>query len=310
MIQLTEKDVDIFRILSSGATAYMDIETLLERSYRYTIIRGRKGDNETGKHKKRGFQGSNSKETTRKGLKNRISELKAEGFILSRVYPRRDGPGIFALYVLTPLSMAVLIEHGYDSSWIRMNLPGNYSIAHDKMVTETVRAIKREGGRVGYNYAIIDEVRLKEMHGKSKADAIFPDLFARITLDVGSEEIIKRYHIEIDNNTLRPEVIVEKVRKAAIKNIILCTIMSRIESLRRAFIGAIDEERRGRRQDKKTHEDQGLKNLSLDKKVIFALVNDFHRGGFLGTNFITLNNEPVYIIDPDLKKRIVIKTME
>jgi len=320
MVQLNSKDTDIFRVLSSGATSYLDIVLILEKVYKYTIIKekGEIGDRsseagEMEKHRpgRKRFAGTNEKQITSKGLKNRLSELKREGYIVSDIYPRSDGPGVFALYALTPLSMAELINQGYDNNWIRSNLPKLNFIAHDKIVTETVRAIKREAGRTGYDFGIVDENRLREMYIKgNRSKALYPDLFVRITLHAGSEQITKRLNIEIDNNTLRPEAIADKVKKLDHKTIILCTNMQRIESLRRTFTAVLNQEERDRIFRYKHGKSRGKgvekKDLPLEKKVMFALANDFHNNGLLRTNFISVDNDPVCIIEPEFKKKIAI----
>ncbi len=320
MVQLNNKDIDIFRVLSSGATSYLDIVLILEKVYKYSIIKEKEKignrSSETGEMEKRKpgrkrFAGTNEKQITSKGLKNRLNELKREGYIVSDIYPRSDGPGVFALYALTPLSMAVLINQGYDNNWIRSNLPKLNFVAHDKIVTETVRAIKREAGRTGYDFGIVDENRLREMYIKgNRSKALYPDLFVRITLHAGSEQITKRLNIEIDNNTLRPEAIADKVKKLDHKTIILSTNMQRIESLRRTFTAVLNQEERDRIFRYKHGKSRGKgvekKDLPLEKKVMFALANDIHNNGLLRTNFISVDNDPVCIIEPEFKKKITI----
>jgi len=164
MLQIGSKDIDIFRILSSGATSYSEIEDMLERVYKYRVIKVTVNKNkqksegseyrENQSQKKRRAE-TTDREITRKRLRNRLSEMKREGYLASRLYPNREGSGITALYALTPLSTAILISKGYDNNWIRASLPSVHFVEHDRMVTKTVHAIKRESGRAGYDFGIV-----------------------------------------------------------------------------------------------------------------------------------------------------------
>src|SRR4030043_2597 len=163
MVIITERDVNIFKVLSSGASDLTDIKRMLRDVYKT--------------------------EVTPNALQKRLSLLKKDGYIQSRVYARRnDGIKIkkegyekqedeklnrsnvpFALYALTFLSIAVLVERGYDHNWIRACLPGPPFIKHDEMVREVVRAIKKEAARVGYSFGLVDELNLKRMARKYKS---------------------------------------------------------------------------------------------------------------------------------------------
>ena len=263
-------------------------------------------------------------------LQKRLSLLKKDDYVRSRVYAKKnegirvgkEGYGKeeservmrsnvpFALYALTVLSIAVLVERGYDHNWIRACLPGPPFIKHDEMVREVVRAIKKEAARVGYSFGLVDELNLKRMASKYKSRENLPDLLVRLTLDIGSEQIVKRYNLEIDNNTISPSYMVDKVLKSKRRTIIICNdSKSRMESFLRAFKSAVRDE--GKKNLIKRKQRKGSvradEDIPLAHKVVFTYIKEFCSRGFLQTNFISIDGEPVYIVPPEINKKIIIR---
>lgn len=304
MVIINDRDVNIFKVLSSGASDLTDIKRMLRDVYKT--------------------------EVTPNALQKRLSLLKKDGYIQSRVYAKKN-EGIrikkegyenedsgnlirnnvpFALYALTFLSIAVLVERGYDHNWIRACLPGPPFIKHDEMVREVVRAIKKEAARVGYSFGLVDELNLKRMARKYKSKENLPDLLVRLTLDVGSEQIVKRYNLEIDNNTISPSYMVDKVLRSKRRTLIICNdSKSRMEAFLRAFKSAVkDEEKKNLiKRKKKKGNDQVDEYIPLAHKVVFTYIKEFCARGFLQTNFISIDEEPVYIVPPEINKKIVIR---
>jgi hypothetical protein len=301
MVIITDRDINIFKVLSSGASDLTDIRRMLRDVYKT--------------------------EVTSNALQKRLSLLKKDDYIQSKVYAKRnDGiraktegyekqeneklmktNSTFALYALTVLSIAVLVERGYDHNWIRASLPGPPFIKHDEMVREIVRAIKREAARVGYSFGLVDELNLKKMASKYKSKENLPDLLVRLTLDIGSEKIIKRYNLEVDNNTISPSYMVDKVLKSKRRTLIICNdSKTRMEAFLRAFKAAVrDDEKRNlikRKGNVQVDED-----IPLAHKVVFTYIREFCTKGFLQTNFISIHGEPVYIITPEINKKKVIR---
>src|SRR5208337_3578169 len=84
LVVVTERDKDMFRILSSGATPYVQLKSIFENMQKKKI-----SDN---------------------ALWVRLSKLKAANYIASRAYANRTGQGKFALYALTKLSNDILCD--------------------------------------------------------------------------------------------------------------------------------------------------------------------------------------------------------
>ena len=304
MVIITDRDINIFKVLSSGASDLTDIRRMLRDVYKT--------------------------EVTPNALQKRLSLLKKDGYIQSRVYAKKN-EGIrvkkegyenneseklmrsnipFALYALTYLSIAVLAERGYDHNWIRACLPGPPFIKHDEMVREVVRAIKKEAARVGYSFGLVDELNLKRMASKYKSKENLPDLLVRLTLDIGSEQIVKRYNLEIDNNTISPSYMVDKVLRSKRRTLIICNdSKTRMEAFLRAFKAAVkDEEKRSLiNRKKKKDRNQVDEDIPLAHKVVFTYIKEFCAKGFLQTNFISIDEVPVYIVPPEINKKIVIR---
>jgi hypothetical protein len=305
MVVITERDVNIFKVLSSGASNLKDIRRMLRDVYKT--------------------------EVTPNALQKRLSLLRKDDYIRSRVYARENdgksgkkkgygkqvGENLnrniipFALYTLTVLSIAVLVERGYDHNWIRAYLPGASFIEHDEMVREVVRAIKREAARVGYSFGLIDELNLKRMARRYRSKENLPDLLVRITLDVGSKQIVKRYNLEIDNSTESPSYLVYKVLRSKRKTLIICNnSKSRMEAFLRAFKAEVENERRrnltGRKKIYGNYQ-VSEEDTPLAHKVVFTYIKEFCAGGFLQTNFISIDEVPVYIVPPEINKKLIIR---
>ena len=262
LVTVTERDKDIFRALSSGATTFLQLKSIMEKMHK--------------------------KKLPERVLRVRLAKLKSANYITSRAYANRNGQGKFALYVLTKLSSDILCDVGYPPGSIRCTLPNDYMVAHDLMVTETVRAIKKEGANI-YLYEIWDDNVLKKRkylmkpiekvrHKKNiKKGEAFPDLYVRITLERKGRRQVHSYDMEIDNNTEMPAVVVDKARRHFNTTIILCTLTSRIDSLRRTCVALGDPD--------------------LRNKVYFALISDFSANGFLESNWIDAEGTRAVVFD-------------
>lgn len=287
MSALMGRDIDIYRILSSGPATR---ESLYD-TYRKSVLKIKdnnlaESDEPKGKNK----LGKN-------GLFLRLWRLKKSGYLKSQQYSRRDSKGLFALYALTQDSADILCEHAdYKIESIRMALPPKSRVSHDLQVTDVVRAIKREGGRFPYEYLIMDEDWLRKTAQKKKQS--FSDLFARVRLNIGGKETPGNFHIEIDNNTIAPLYVKEKVRKMIYPTLILCTTSKRKENLRNflkiAYDVAVGLEEIDKTPDKNIKKVNSQKDKYQDKnlkEVYFALTSDFcasNGGGFLNTKWETI----------------------
>lgn len=282
MIITTDRDIDIYRILSSGPAT----REFLYDAYRKSVLKI-KTDN---------LAESNEKQTKTKigksGFFLRLWLLKKNGYLKSQQYSRRDRKGFFALYALTQTSSDILCEHaGYRVETIRMGLPPDSRVSHDLQVSDTVRAIKREGGRFPYDYFIVDEDWQRKTAQKKRQ--AFSDLLVLVRLDIKGKETKSSFHIEIDNNTIAPIYVKEKVRKMTNPTLILCTTSRRKEILQFLFKHdydiAVGLEEIDKTPDKNIKKVNSKKDKYQDKNlknVFFALTSDFcasNGGGFLNT---------------------------
>lgn len=243
---ITDRDMDIFRMLSSGPAVFIQIRLFMERIYRQKM--------------------------TASALWARLSKLKASGHIQSRRYAGRETHGMFSLYSLTPLSIELLVNAGYPPGGIRAMLPDDSMVAHDMLVTDIVRTIKRDG--VGlYEYQLTDKNTLKQALNKS---GDYPDLHLRLSFDPKKNHNVKIYGIEVDLGAALPAGIVGKVKQLPNHTLILCRTAGRVESLKRAF--AANE------------------NQTWSDKVYFGELPDFIRNGLIGANWVNTKGERKYLL--------------
>ena len=213
MIAVTERDVDIFRVLSSGPTTFDQLYgTMLRKQLFFKP----------------------------QALRKRLHILMTAHYLASRVYHSRNGGHRYSLYALTDQSAGVLVESGYDYHWIRKALPDEYRVTHELAVTEVVRAIKREAGQIDYDVSIRDEMSLKEEKTRRKKTT-YPDLLVSIRIVVNKRVTKQEIAIEVDNSTIPPYRVVEKARKLGHMTVYLCMTTQRIDALRRAFSYTGDE---------------------------------------------------------------------
>lgn len=274
-----KRDAAILKSLSSGGVTYGEIMDSLRRIYKFTI--------------------------SYDALRGRLCKLRKMGFIKSRAYRTLDTHQPFALYALTELGALKLSRtDGYSINHIICSLPGQSFISHDFQVRHAVVAIKTEANSAGYEYSIYDEYKMRKLYIKKT----YPDLFVRFVLDVGSRQFIRRYNIEIDNSTIPPDKVVEKVKKADESTIMLCPNSQRLEELRSCFFKeAVLEKEKMERKTIRGSGNTDQTQSALANKVVFAIGNDFARGGFLQTKFASISGQAVEIIPEDLQGKIVIR---
>lgn len=218
MADITERDIDIFRILSSGPATFVQIKSLLKRVYR--------------------------SEVSQYALYKRLSILRKDKLIISRQYRNRDGKGRFVLYGITPLSVQTLVTQGYAVERIRTNMPSELTVAHEMAVTDVVRAIKRESARYQYDFTFLDENTLKEMYRGKRKKIVYPDLLVNLVFNTRPEPTKKQLAVEIDNSTILASKLFEKMKKMKWTTLMLCTTTMRINVLRKKFM--IDEDLYGK----------------------------------------------------------------
>jgi hypothetical protein len=276
-VKIMDRDIDIFRILSSGAAEMKYIYSLYQKSVlRIKDSNLAEGSSDQAKKVKTG----------KAGFLRRLWVLQKKGYLKSRRYQIIRNQGHFVLCGLTQNSSDILCEHsGYRPEGIRMSLPPASHVSHDFQVSDVVRAIKREGGRFPYEYLIIDEYWQRKTAFKKIQS--FSDVFVILRLNSNGREINGKIHVEIDNNTIVPNYVREKVRKMTLPTFILCTTKKRIEILQHNFKTAYDLAV-PHSSDKRAENKNPDKNLI---NVFFALTSDFcasNGGGFINTKFETI----------------------
>jgi hypothetical protein len=281
---ITPRDLNIFRILSSGPAQLGFIQQQLELFKRGRRSRRQAEDPDEAdsnpsdiseKHEAKSHQIY----LARRVLVVRLSQLRKSDLIATRRYRAMTGKGIFTLYSLTPTSRDVLVQDGYAREHIRMVLPHKYGVTHELAVSDIVRSIKREAGAVHYGFSIKDENTLRS-ESKNRRGR-FPDLLVTLYVPRRQESPLKKVlALEFDNSTEDPDYVVAKAQglanKKKLPSLILCRDSQRIEKLRRRF----DE----------------LAKEDLRLMVFFSLLSDFISKGFVGTRWLTIDGRAAEVI--------------
>jgi hypothetical protein len=236
-------------------------------------------------------------------LKVRLSKLMREGYVTSRLYPEKHGKGAYALYVLAPFAVELLVQdHGFNPKHIRAALPNKYAVSHELQVVDIVKTIKREGGRLGYQYDIEDENYLKGESRGAKKNMPYPDLHVRLFFKVGKEVDIKNFAVELDNGTMKVEVVAEKARRIYEGkkwiSMFICPNSQRIAKLRAGFAQYIEGEK------EKTEDEEGREDIDkLYLRSFFATSYEFHENGFLKTKWLAIEGGSATVVPEDYGQR-------
>ncbi|MBA4372234.1 MAG: hypothetical protein C0402_05180 [Thermodesulfovibrio sp.] len=280
MIDVTSRDIDIFRCLSSGARKLTDIRDEMKK---FAFDSKSNGENAL-----RVLSDATefSRDMTLEALRIRLKRMRREGFVQSQRYRSRTGADVFALYSLTDLSIDALVENGMEHEHIRTHLPHRYGVVHELMVTDVVRTIKREAGQLFYRFKFKDENVLKtEYRG---AGMRYPDLM--VTLFPDGDASKKVVAIEIDNGTISLKRVVEKAvglfELFKVPSMILCRTARRISNMQNEF-----------RQTFPNKDDV------MAVKIFFALIQDFTHKGFVETRWLTMWDEQAAVVRLNKKKR-------
>ncbi|MGO9612373.1 MAG: hypothetical protein ACLPX5_05010 [Dissulfurispiraceae bacterium] len=262
MLLITDRDLDLLRYFSSGAsTIYQLHGALLMMGYKISL----------------------------KALRTRIDRLMQNRYLVSNLYcNRRFGNGAQALYGLTVKAQAELVYTKYPYM-IRTGLPAAAIAAHEMEVTSVIRGIKKECSKLAFAVIFKDEATLRAERAFKKIKESLPDLQVRIFFKTpeGAAKIF-RINMEIDNDTMAPKRLIEKLKGLKGQTMWLFTENRRMANIKRAIV------------------ETG--NADLIRKVIVALQSDFIKHGFVNTNWVYPDNDPLNIVPNGvvIKKRQVL----
>lgn len=258
---VTDRDVDILKVLSSGPSTSAQVRTLLSKIYRHDM--------------------------SSQALCNRLAALKKDGLVISQNYRDRSKEGTslkkgvapkwsHRLYALDEGAAETLSKFGYTRDKIRQGLPSPLMVTHDLMVTEVVRAIKREGSQLCYDYQIFDDKMIKTIDFKKNYHAI-PDLAVGLKFIINKEHKIRTVAVEVDNDTEVPARVFRKVLQHRVEPLVLfiCPTLKRLGALQ-SYMG---------RQGEFTRTLRSQNVITVKDSVYFAVFSDFCEHGFFETDF-------------------------
>jgi hypothetical protein len=203
-VAITERDLNIFRFLSSGCATFVQIQNALKTIYKMPISAG--------------------------ALRKRLSLLQAAGYIVSKKYYDKNKG--YTLYTLEEPAIDELVRQGYAIERIRWGLPHPTFAVHELAITEIVRTIRREAAKQLYDFSIFDEKVLRKIAPDAKS---YPDLIVKLVFNIAGKRIEKSLAIEYDNGTQYAIDVVQKIRNIKYPVIILSKTSDRIDVLKRVF---------------------------------------------------------------------------
>ena len=206
MLNLTNRDIDLFKVMSLGVATYKMIIDLFNKAYSHAI--------------------------SDPALLRRLSMLRSAGYIESRKECYRKRSGHFTIYALTKTGAQAFAELGNSVESIRPGLPETDFLRHELNVTAVLHVIHIESSEGHYRYNFIDSSILKKYREKYSKDSI-PDL--QMTLRLKNRNI--ELNLEVD---LGPVLIPKMVGRIGDQTktdrliLILCNSEARIQTLRTA----------------------------------------------------------------------------
>ena len=281
---ITERDILIFKVLSSGPAKLSVIKDLLTKIYKEDI------DSEALRvrlYALRQQKYVQAKRYVPRGivkLRYKDKKLRQEGMTNKEgsqnkrqmmAQNKLNGWG-HTLYALTEGAVEWLGMVGYTRDKIRIGLPGQFFVAHELMVTDIVRAVKREASQLRYDFQIYDENTIRALDFGKKHKS-FPDLVVILRFIVDGQYKMRTVAVEIDNDTEVPAaVFVKMIKHIEPIILVLCPTSQRIVKLQQFIIKQTD--------------------FDLMHKVFFGNVNDFSANGFFDSELLTIVNSPANFI--------------
>lgn len=203
MVNLTRRDIDLFKVLALGVANFKMILSLLNNAYECAI-------SETA-------------------LLRRLSILHRAGYIATRKEPYRKRHGHFTIYALTKPAAQTLAELRYPNESIRIGMPAPYFVRHELNVTSVLHKIHLESSKGYYRYRFLDSSVLKQYRKKESRDPI-PDLLLSLYFMNSTVEM----NIEVDLGTVLIPRMARRITDQADTPdfiLIMCNGEARLQSL-------------------------------------------------------------------------------
>lgn len=228
----------------------------------------------------------------KEAVRVRIGKLAAAGYIETKRY--NPGRGGLALYALTEDGARALYADGMDYDQIRKGLPHRYGISHEMEVVSVLRGLERESREIRYALKWRDEKSLRAANRGIGRGVAYPDIRAQISIDMKSQGTKNvTLNFEIDNNTIPPAIVYEKIAKHNAATLLLCTVQKRINELK-AYIQS-QENPNPKLHDKRFDH--------VFKIALFCLQADFIENGLLAADITNSAGQRAIIIPPQYAQR-------
>lgn len=138
------------------------------------------------------------------------------------------------IYLIDELGIEYLTcNMGYNADRIRSNEPGETQIAHELMISDIVRSIKKEEDMLLYKVEHLYDDNYMRTHSRHRKGAILPDLNLRITTPDGSKYT---YHIEVDTGKRPVSSLIEKILQYPSNTLVIVPHTSRKNNVQKALL--------------------------------------------------------------------------
>lgn len=289
MVKITDRDIDIFKLLASGPL----VAERLRQELANFEIKGRvnAGDEEDGYRRAMSYG----------ALRQRLSILKRSGLITSRIFPDRKGKGFHAVYALTGRSREILVRAGVRHEFIRTTLTNDqFRIAHELQIVDVIKKIKSEAWQSGYLYMIEDRDQLKKRIDVGKG-MHFPDLHVRIEFEAGKGTGKRHFAVEIVDVAKSHLHIIDLARRNLTDHGWHSLILSPsptqmdnlIEKLNLYLSAEVERDGSASRIGEL---------LRFGESMFFAPIVDFLQKGLSGTLLSTLSGREVRVFPKDFRR--------
>lgn len=204
-------------------------------------------------------------------MRQQLAQCVRNSFMQSQLYVNHSDGTKFALYVLNSAGIEYLKERGYCADEIRTLLPSQHTAAHELVVVDIVRWLRRESIRIPYDLKYYDDPTCRAHKKPLGLKSPIPDLL--VDLKIGNVREIYRVNIEVHMGTVPVLNVVDKSLKQECQTLYVCNTGENMDALRSAM----------------------LDHSQLKGMVYFSLINEFctSPGGIFGSNYAALDGRLV-----------------
>lgn len=208
-IIVTPRDINIFERLACGPASFASLRT----------------------H----FKKSDGKPCSQQMVSKRLHKLSGLGYLKKVAYPFKPS----LIYYLGDMGSQYLISNlNYEPERIRTHIVKKDNLAHELIITEIVKAIKKEESKALYEVNFLYDDHYQRQLSTREKGVLFPDLCVSISTSIGTKYT---YYIEVDTGKRSSKLLVEKIKYYKHKILLITPTSKRRSTLQNSIISSNDE---------------------------------------------------------------------